>query len=36
VAITAGIVVAHAEGGSGIAMSPAITYLISEIGVMFL
>ena len=34
--IIGGQVVAHLEGGSAISVSPALTYLISELGVMFI
>ncbi len=34
--IVGGQVVAHVEGGSAVAISPALTYLISEIGVVFI
>ena len=34
--VVGGQVIAHLEGGSQIAVPPAITYLISEIGVMFI
>lgn len=33
--VAGGQVVAHLEGGSAIAIPPAVTYLISEIGVVF-
>jgi hypothetical protein len=33
--IIGGQVIAHLEGGSSIAVAPALTYLISEIGVVF-
>ena len=34
--IIGGQVIAHLEGGSSIAVAPALTYLISEIGVVFI
>jgi hypothetical protein len=34
--VVGGQVIAHLEGGSEIAIAPAVTYLISEIGVVFI
>jgi hypothetical protein len=34
--IAVGQVIAHLEGGNAIAVSPAVTYLISQIGVVFI
>jgi hypothetical protein len=33
--VAGGQVIAHAEGGSGVVIAPAVTYLISEVGVVF-
>src|SRR5439155_23879293 len=34
--LVGGQVFAHLEGGSGVAIPPAVTYLISEVGVIFI